>query len=90
MKGDENAANHRTFPFSIICGGEITGQTLDANNVFHGFLRSADGTMKVLDAPGAGSGAYQGTIASSINDKGAAAGVYFDSSGVAHGFLFSR
>ncbi|HEY2446674.1 MAG TPA: hypothetical protein VGI20_13145 [Rhizomicrobium sp.] len=60
---------------------------LDANNVFHGFHRSSDGRVRVLDAPGAGGGAFQGTFVSAINDKRAAAGYYFDSSGTAHGFM---
>jgi len=44
-------------------------------------------TITPFDAPGAGTGAQQGTIASSINDVGAITGNYADASNVNHGFL---
>lgn len=40
-----------------------------------------------FDAPDAGKGEFQGTVASSINLKGVIAGYYFDGSNVQHGFL---
>ncbi len=40
-----------------------------------------------FDAPGAGTGPYQGTEAIEINPEGAITGFYFDSNNVAHGFL---
>ena len=44
-------------------------------------------TITPFDAPGAGTGAQQGTIASSINDVGAITGYYTDANLVYHGFL---
>jgi hypothetical protein len=41
----------------------IAGQFEDDNNVYHGFLRRADGTFAVFDAPGAGTAANEGTVA---------------------------
>jgi hypothetical protein len=40
-----------------------------------------------FDAPGAGTGPYQGTEPIEINPEGAITGFYFDSNNVAHGFL---
>ena len=33
--------------------GAITGYYLDANNVYHGFVRSPEGKFTTFDAPGA-------------------------------------
>jgi hypothetical protein len=43
--------------------GTITGYFLDANNVFHGFVRSPEGKFTSFDAPGADltPGDYNGT-----------------------------
>lgn len=69
--------------------GTITGYFLDANNVFHGFLRSRDGKYTALDAPGADTkaGDFNGTLPNAINETGAITGVYFDSNNEEHGFL---
>jgi hypothetical protein len=40
-----------------------------------------------IDAPGAGTGSFQGTLAYTINPAGAIAGTYSDDSNVYHGFL---
>jgi len=45
------------------------------------------GTIITFDAPGAGTGYFQGTFAFSINPEGAIAGTYQDSGGVYHGYL---
>src|SRR5215831_6897646 len=44
-------------------------------------------TIITFDAPGAGSGAGQGTTAFSINPAGAIAGRYIDAGDAFHGFL---
>ena len=44
-------------------------------------------TFKEFEAPGAGTGAYQGTAANDINPAGAITGLYFDTSDVGRGFL---
>jgi hypothetical protein len=69
--------------------GAVTGYYLDANNVYHGFVRSATGKVTSFDAPGANTtpGAYSGTFPVSINDQGEITGYYLDANNVNHGFL---
>lgn len=71
--------------------GVITGYYLDANNVFHGFVRSPEGKFTTLDAPGADLTAndFNGTVPNAINDAGAITGAYYDVNNVGHGFLRS-
>jgi hypothetical protein len=71
--------------------GAITGYFLDANNVYHGFLRSPDGKFTIFNAPGAdtNAGDFNGTLPNGINDAGAITGVYYDASNEGHGFLRS-
>ena len=56
-----------------------------------GVLNSAKtllgGAIITFDAPGAGTGPQQGTLAYAINQAGTIAGYYFDSNPVTHGFL---
>lgn len=59
----------------------------DSKNVNHGFVRAADGTLTTFDIPGAGGGAYQGTIPLGNNPAGAITGNYIYANGVSHGFL---
>jgi hypothetical protein len=49
----------------------------------------AVGTFITFDAPGAGTGSFQGTFPSSINPAGAITGYYYDANFVGHGFLRS-
>lgn len=74
--------------------GAIAGIYSDANSVNHGFVRSPNGTTKTFDAPGAGTGAYEGTgcpsdCPTSLNDWGAITGNYIDANDVLHGYLRS-
>jgi hypothetical protein len=71
--------------------GAITGYYLDANNVFHGFLRSPEGTFTNFEAPGSDTNPndFNGTFPNAINDAGAITGVYYDVKNVGHGFLRS-
>jgi hypothetical protein len=79
-----------TYPTSINDFGVITGDYVDSNNVFHGFLRNFDGTFTDFDATGADTtDSFYGTIPENINDFGAITGYYLDASGVYHGFLRS-
>jgi predicted membrane protein len=55
--------------------------------VHHGFVRATNGTITTFDAPGAGTGTYEGTEPIGINTAGDIAGFYIDSSGVHHGFV---
>jgi hypothetical protein len=83
------------FFFGTIPGlnnsGAITATYLDANDVFHGFLRKPDGTFVTFDAPGADltPGNFNGTVPGSINELGVITGFYFDSRFVPHGFAFT-
>jgi uncharacterized membrane protein len=75
--------------------GAIAGIYSDADSVNHGFLRSPDGKFTTFDAPGAGTGNYQGTGCASdcpvsLNDRGAITGIYIDANFVFHGYLRSR
>lgn len=88
-----------TYPCSINDEGTIAGIYVDANSLYHAFLRSPGGKFVVFDAPG--TGASVGTrlrpfpitaanISShsiNINDQGAIAGNYVDSNDVSHGFV---
>jgi hypothetical protein len=69
--------------------GAITGSYLDANNVFHGYVRSPAGKFLSFDAPGADLTAndFNGTFPVSINDWGVVTGYYIDKNNVIHGFL---
>ncbi len=72
--------------------GEIAGTYVDPNNVIHGFLRSPSGKFTSFDAPGAGTGYFQGTgcysdCPISLNDWGLLAGSYWDDNYNQHGYL---
>jgi len=74
--------------------GTIAGIYTDANTVFHGFVRSPNGKFTTYDAPGAGTGSFQGTGCYSdcpvgLNNEGAIAGIYIDANYVYHGYLRS-
>jgi hypothetical protein len=70
-------------------GGAVTGWYLDANNVFHGFVRTSNGAITTFDVPGAGTGtgSFQGTFPEGINPEGAVTGASQDASNVLHGFV---
>jgi hypothetical protein len=50
-------------------------------------MRAATGTITTFKAPGAGTGAAQGTVSLSINTAGDIAGTYLDTRYVYHGFV---
>ena len=63
------------------------GSFHDDNNVFHGFQCIAPcNTFSEYNAPGAGTGANQGTITFGNNLFGETVGFYVDANNVAHGF----
>jgi hypothetical protein len=79
-----------TFAANINPAGAIAGDYVDASEVFHGYARAPHGTITPFDAPGAGTGAGQGTFlvaGTGINPAGAIAGQYIDAGGVAHGYV---
>ena len=67
--------------------GALAGWYLDANSVSHGYFRAADGAITTFDAPGAGTGANQGTFAYGITPV--IPGVFIDANSVMHGFVRS-
>src|SRR5436189_271055 len=79
-----------TIVFAVDClnpAGAITATSLDASNVYHGVLRAPDGSMTTFDAPGAGTGLFQGTLTFGINPAGTIEGHYVHPSEVTHGFV---
>ncbi len=68
--------------------GEIVGIFTDSNYVFHGYLRTANGSITTIDGPTAGTSAKQGTGALAINASGMIAGTYADSNFMLHGFVY--
>jgi hypothetical protein len=72
--------------------GDIAATYVDADNVIHGFVRDPEGRFTTFDAPGAGTGPFQGTgcfsdCPVSLNNRGALTGVYVDANYVQHGYL---
>jgi hypothetical protein len=76
-----------TFGIAINPAGQIVGWDNDYRSVNHGFVRAQDGTITILDVPGAGTRFNQGTLARGINPGGQIAGFYTDGSGLSHGFV---
>jgi hypothetical protein len=65
--------------------GATVGWYIDTSNVYHGFVRAADGTITTFDAPGAGTGPGQGTQPTGINEAGTIEALYADWNGAYHG-----
>ena len=57
--------------------GEITGYYEDANNVFHGFVRSPEGKFTTFEAPGADTtpGDFNGTFLTASTTRGQSRGL---------------
>ena len=71
--------------------GVITGNWVDSNSVYHGFVRYPNGAILKFDVSGAGavpeSGSPQGTNPFAINCWGEITGQIADSNFVFHGFI---
>jgi N-acetylneuraminic acid mutarotase len=78
-----------TAEIGINSAGNIAGAYLDADAVYHGFVRAVSGGITTFDAPNAGTGTLQGTVGFSINTTGTIAGTYLDANYVAHGFIYT-
>lgn len=83
-----------TIPHAINSSGAIAGGYVDANEVSHGFIRAANGTITTFDVKAAGTSNVQGTEGgftrsgcNAFNDAGALTGSYIDGSNVLHGFV---
>src|SRR4029077_12487004 len=57
-------------PLIINPKGAIAGHYIDSAFVSHGFLSDKDGAITTFDAPGAGTGAIQGTFSYAISPRG--------------------
>ena len=62
--------------------GFVTGPYIDANFVFHGFVRNPEGKIVTIDPAGTA-----GTEPNAINDAGVITGFYIDANTVFHGFV---
>ncbi|HTZ99978.1 MAG TPA: hypothetical protein VMB02_06585 [Candidatus Aquilonibacter sp.] len=81
-----------SFAEGINESGAIIGTYRDATLVRHGFLEEPGGTFVTFDEPNAAqlplSGVNLGTAALRINASGTVVGLFSDSSGVRHGFIW--
>lgn len=81
-------ASVRTTAICMDDSHNIGGSYRDSASVIHGYVRNGgNGTFTIIDAPGAGTGALQGTNVRQINGRGAMTGSYTDSAGVSHGYF---
>jgi hypothetical protein len=91
--GEGTASGQGSLATNINSEGEVLGFYIDSSNVPHTFLRAPDGGIVApIDAPGAGTGAFQGTAPCAVDcitSEGAVTGSYLDASSVGHGFLRS-
>jgi hypothetical protein len=79
-----------TIAVGIDTAGDIAGIYADANSVFHGYVRSASGTITQFDGTGVvAAGLFPGTVPTSMNGAGDVAGFYTDANGVNHAFVRS-
>lgn len=82
-----------TFAAGINQFGVVAGYINDANDVSYGFIRTPDGKFKFFSEPNADTNPADagGTVITGINDLGAMAGYYFDTtpSHMIHGFFLS-
>ena len=83
-------ASPGTYAVGIDVWGAVTGYSIDAFNVSHGYLRYPDGTFTAIDVLEAGKGDGQGTSPGSMNWAGVITGNYVDASGAWHGFVRAR
>jgi hypothetical protein len=61
-------------PSQINASGTVAGTYTDSSGVFHGFLRDTNGNVTILDAPGAGMAANEGTELADMNASGTIVG----------------
>ena len=84
---DPSRANPGTDPFGINAHSAVVGRywTADQSSASTSFLRSANGTLVMFDAPGTNNRATPGAVG--INAAGAIAGNFNDSNYSPHGYL---
>ena len=64
----------------------VSGVLIEETGLSHGFVRRADGRITTFDAPGAGSGAAQGTLPLAMDGEGTIVGFWRDSENGQHSF----
>jgi hypothetical protein len=94
-----------TFCLDINDSNTTAGSYQDSAGVWHGFVRTAGGTITTIDAPGAstipgsepcpsqdgqGGTTVAGTLVHGINSLGDISGHFFDTSYNEHGFVLSQ
>jgi hypothetical protein len=71
--------------------GTVAGNYMDGNFMGHGMIRRPDGSITTYEAPGAGTGQYQGTgcpgCYAGLNQWGVIAATYIDNNSVSHGYV---
>jgi hypothetical protein len=87
VPGAGTGSGQGTFSFGMTPAGVLMGYYLDANYVFHGFVRAPLGAITMFDVNGAGTDPFYGTQPFSINPRGEITGYYTDASGLSHGFV---
>jgi hypothetical protein len=88
VTGAGTLAGEGTKPGALNTSGVSAGYYIDTGGVFHGFVRSAGGTITTFDAPGTGSDIEGGVLnEGGMNDSGTLTGPYTDASGVYHGLV---
>ncbi|HWA92271.1 MAG TPA: hypothetical protein VG889_19690 [Rhizomicrobium sp.] len=83
----EPADSQGAYGLHINNKGAATGDYVDSNGLWHGFVRAKAGTLTVFDVPGAGTDPDQGTFAGATNLHGDTTGPYVDSDFILHGYV---
>ncbi len=95
-----NAANYSpccifSSPSGINATGKVAGFLNDGFGIYRGFFWTREGGVAIFDAPGAGTGVYQGTIPVGITSQDEVVGSFvgpndgnFFGLHIGHGFIF--
>jgi hypothetical protein len=83
--GGQGTGCYSDCPVALNDLGEMAGTFIDANYVFHAYLRSPDGKVVTFDPAGS-----TGTQPQGINNEGTVVGVYMDAANVYHAFVRTR
>ncbi len=70
-----------------VVGTYITGSYTDGTSYYYGFAQTLDGTVTTIEAPDAGTGNKDGTVAMGINASGEITGLFFATKQVPFGFV---
>jgi hypothetical protein len=91
--GPDGYSGQGTFPQGINDLGEVSGTYADVNSIYHGFVRTASGSITTFDVPTTcttaappADCAFEGTFPGGVNLVGMIAGTYTGEDGVLHGF----